>query len=160
MCYCNQNKTIIPHGTVVNVKMRILAYGGCINDFVLKVSFLILDGPYEDTTITKYLKVTRNNKGLYKNSFIKHALNSKYGLSNYDYSIEANKLRMVTNLNDINNLYFKARIEVDFDKHGNEINVLRWALTPDHAGYSEPVQARLSEILINNFKYEHRHTNR
>jgi len=68
-------------------------------------------------------------------SFIRAALNSARGIPPKDNSPQAAAARRIDSFADIDGLEFIARIDVEKDGKGEDRNVVKLAIEPDHKDY-------------------------
>jgi hypothetical protein len=68
-------------------------------------------------------------------SFIRSILNSSKGLKDKDDSSLAQEARRISSFADIDGLEFTAKIGIEKDKWGDEINVIKKAVGPEHKSY-------------------------
>lgn len=148
---------LIPAGTLARVKLHIRA--GNHNDeskgwkgnyatrneetgaIYLNCEFTIIGGRYARHKIWQliglYSNKNNNRWGAMGRSFIRIILNSAKGFNDKDMSEAAVAARKISSLNELEGLEFAAGIEVEKDLSGNERNVIKRVLTPQHKDYAE-----------------------
>lgn len=79
-------------------------------------------------------------------SFIRAALNSARGVDPRDSSPEATAARRIHGFHELDGLEFLARVDVEKDTKGEDRNVVKTAIEPDHPDYAKfkgmPVKPR------------------
>ena len=146
---------VIPKGTLVKVRMTIKPGGHddasqgwtdgwatrspTTGSVYLNCEWVVLDGKYARRKIWSLI-------GLYSpkgpdwatlgRAFIKGILNSSRGVSNTDHAPAAQNARRIHGLGDLDGIECAARIDVEKDQNGDEKNVIKLAITPDHKAYT------------------------
>jgi len=69
-------------------------------------------------------------------SFIRAALNSARGVHPHDNSAQAVNARRITSFADLDGIEFIARVDVEKDGKGEDRNVVKIAIEPDHKDYA------------------------
>lgn len=164
--------TLIPKGTLAKVRM-ILRPGGfddpirewthgyaTRNDntgaIYLKAEFVVLEGQYAQQKVWSLIGL-HSDKGpewaTMGRAFVKGVLNSARGLLPGDESDKAKKSRCIHDLSELDGIEFVARIDVEKDSNGDQHNVIKAAITPEHQDYQKlmglvaqalPVKSHLS----------------
>lgn len=145
---------VIPKGTLAKVRMTVKPGGHdeasqgwtggwatqnkTTGSVYLNCECVVLEGKYARRKIWSVI-------GLYSpkgpdwatigRAFIKGILHSSRGVSNTDNSPAAQNARRIHGLGDLDGIEFAARIDVEKDQHGDEKNVIKLAITPDHKAY-------------------------
>ena len=146
---------LIPKGTLAKVRMTLKPGGysdpaqGWTGGYAtqsfdsgsvyLAAEFVVLDGPYAKRKLW-------SNIGLYSRkgptwaqmgrSFIRAALNSARNVHPQDNSPAAATARRIGSFADLDGLEFLVRIDVEKDGRGEDRNVVKTALEPDHRDYA------------------------
>jgi len=146
---------LIPKGTLAKVRMTLKPGGysdpaqGWTGGYAtqsfdsgsvyLAAEFVVLDGPYAKRKLW-------SNIGLYSRkgptwaqmgrSFIRAALNSARNVHPQDNSPAAATARRISSFADLDGLEFLVRIDVEKDGRGEDRNVVKTALEPDHRDYA------------------------
>lgn len=146
---------LIPKGTLARVRMTLKPGGhndpaqGWTGGYAtqsfdsgsvyLAAEFVVLDGPYAKRKLW-------SNIGLYSRkgptwaqmgrSFIRAALNSARNVHPQDNSPAAATARRISSFADLDGLEFLVRIDVEKDGRGEDRNVVKTALEPDHRDYA------------------------
>ena len=146
---------VIPKGTLAKVRMTLKpgghddpaqgwTGGHATQSFdsgsvYLAAEFVVLDGPYAKRKLW-------SNIGLYSRkgptwaqmgrSFIRAALNSARNVHPQDNSPAAATARRISSFADLDGLEFLVRIDVEKDGRGEDRNVVKTALEPDHRDYA------------------------
>ncbi len=69
-------------------------------------------------------------------AFVKGILNSARGLHPQDNTPEAQQARRIQGFADLDGIEFVAKVEMDKDQYGDDKNVVKTAITPDHKDYA------------------------
>ena len=146
---------LIPKGTLVKVRLTIKPGG--YNDpaqgwnggyatrsetsgaVYLNCEFTVMEGPFARRKVWSLIglySVKGPDWGNMGRSFIKGILNSARGFGNNDSSPAAQAARRIAGLGDLEGLEFVARVDVEKDQNGQDKNVIKTAITPDHKGYA------------------------
>ncbi|RPE15465.1 hypothetical protein DF122_21195 [Burkholderia pseudomallei] len=146
---------LIPKGTVVPVRMTIKP-GGYDNpdqgwtggyatesfdtgSIYLACEFVVTDGPYVRrkmwTNIGLYSR-KGSAWGQMGRSFIRAILNSARRVQPQDNSPQAAAARRIESFADLDGIEFLARVDIEKDGRGDDRNVVRMAIEPDHADYA------------------------
>ena len=149
--------SIIPKGTVVTVRMKIVSGGhddfemGWSGGFVtvnnstgsayLNCQYTILDGKYANRKVRGNIGL-RSPKGTVwgemGRAFIKAALNSARGILPTDTTRCAQAARRINDFGNLNGLTFTAIVDVDIDNKGDTYNVIKTVIEPGSPGYVPP----------------------
>lgn len=70
-------------------------------------------------------------------SFIRAALNSARNIHPKDNSLEAAAARRIQGFNELDGLEFLARVDIERDAKGQDRNVVKLAVEPDHPEYAK-----------------------
>ena len=159
--------SVIPANTIVSVNMTITPGGHndpargwtggwatrnpVTNSCYLKVKFKILDGEFKGRQILSLIGLHSDKGPEYAamgQSFMKTILDSKNGISSKDNSENADKLRVLKSLGDLNNINFVAKVSVGQDQHGNPKNEIKYAVTIDNPSYTKVDQPLTKDVLV------------
>jgi hypothetical protein len=147
---------LIPRGTLVPVRMTLKPGGyddpsqGWDGGFAtqsfetgsvyLAAEFVITAGPHAKRKLW-------SNIGLYSpkgptwgqmgRSFVRAALNSARNVHPQDNSPQAAAARRIQGLRDLDGLEFLARVDIEKDSRGEDRNVVKLAVEPDHPEYAK-----------------------
>ena len=146
---------LIPKGTLVKVCMTIKPGG--FNDpskgwtggwatqnndtgsIYLNCEFVVLEGQYATRKIWSLIGL-QSLKGSdwahMGRAMIKAILNSARGFSSKDTSPAAQKARYIEGIGELNGLEFIARVDIETTDKGDEKNVIKTIITPDHKEYA------------------------
>jgi hypothetical protein len=69
-------------------------------------------------------------------TFIRAALNSSYGFLPADQSVEAQNARRISSFGGLDGIEFVVRIDVEKDNKGENRNVVKQPIEPDHKDYA------------------------
>ncbi len=150
------NFDAIPKGTLAKVRMTIKPGGyddvnnGWTGGYAthkaesgavyLSCEYVVLEGEYAKrkvwSMIGLYSHKNNNAWGNMGRSFIRAILNSARGLSGKDNSAQAQALRRINGLGDLDGIEFVAKIDVSKDQNGNDRNEIKIAITPDSKDYA------------------------
>lgn len=146
---------LIPKGTLVKVRLTIKPGG--YNDpaqgwnggyatrsdtsgaVYLNCEFTVMEGPFARRKVWSLIglySAKGPDWGNMGRSFIKGILNSARGFGNNDSSPAAQAARRIAGLGDLEGLEFVARVDLEKDQNGQDKNVIKTAITPDHKGYA------------------------
>jgi len=161
------NFDVIPKGTLVKVRMTIRPGGyddasqGWTGGYAtqsmttgsvyLNCEFVVLDGPYAKRKMWSLIGLHSPKGPEWANmgrAFVKGILNSSRGLHPQDNSPQAQQARRIQGFADLDGIEFVAKVEMDKDQNGDDKNVVKTAITPDHKDYAavagKPTQAAAS----------------
>ncbi len=152
----NQDFEVIPAGTLAKVRMTIkpgghddpdqgwtggfATYSSTTGVAYLNCEFVVLEGKYAHRKVWSLIGL-HSPKGPdwadIGRAFIKSILNSARGISRRDdTSADAQKARCIGGLGDLDGIEFVVRISVQKDQYGEDKNVIKIAITPDHKEYA------------------------
>ena len=163
-----QGFDLIPKGTLAVVRMTIKPggyddpaqgwTGGWAtqsNDtgaIYLACEFVVMEGPHAKRRLW-------SNVGLYSRkgptwgqmgrSFIRAALNSARNVHPQDNSPTAAAARRIAGLGDLDGLEFLARIDIEKDAKGEDRNVIKLAIEPDHSDYAKLMRVPAKAAVAN-----------
>jgi len=149
---------LIPKGVIVPLRMTIKPGGhddhsqGWTGGYAtqsfdtgaiyLACEFVVTDGPFAKRKMW-------SNVGLYSpkgptwgqmgRTFIRALLNSARGVQPQDNSRQAAAARRINSFADLDGIEFLARVDVEKDGKGEDRNVVKLAIEPDHKDYVHPV---------------------
>ena len=146
---------LIPRGAIVPVRMTLKPGGyddpsqGWIGGYAtesfetgsvyLAAEFVVTGGPYAKRRMWSNIGL-HSRKGptwaQMGRSFIRAALNSARGVMPHDNSPQAAAARRIAGLGELDGLEFVARVEVEKDSKGQDRNVVKLAVEPDHPEYA------------------------
>ena len=161
------NFDVIPKGTLVKVRMTIRPGGyddasqGWTGGYAtqsmttgsvyLNCEFVVLDGPYAKRKMWSLIGLHSPKGPEWANmgrAFVKGILNSSRRLHPQDNSSQAQQARRIQGFVDLDGIEFVAKVEMDKDQNGDDKNVVKTAITPDHKDYAvvagKPTQAAAS----------------
>ncbi|MCG7947357.1 MAG: hypothetical protein N0C84_13525 [Candidatus Thiodiazotropha taylori] len=149
------NFDVIPKGTLVKVRMTIRPGGyddasqGWTGGYAtqsmttgsvyLNCEFVVLDGPYAKRKMWSLIGLHSPKGPEWANmgrAFVKGILNSSRGLHPQDNSPQAQQARRIQGFADLDGIEFVAKVELDKDQNGDDKNVIKTAITPDHKDYA------------------------
>ncbi|OOZ12220.1 hypothetical protein [Solemya velum gill symbiont] len=149
------NFDVIPKGTLVKVRMTIRPGGyddasqGWTGGYAtqsmttgsvyLNCEFVVLDGPYAKRKMWSLIGLHSPKGPEWANmgrAFVKGILNSSRGLHPQDNSPQAQQARRIQGFADLDGIEFVAKVEMDKDQSGDDKNVIKTAITPDHKDYA------------------------
>ena len=153
---------LIPKGTVVKVRMT-LKPGGHDNpelgwtggyasesfetgSIYLACEFVVLEGEFAKRKLWSNVGLHSNKGPAWGNmgrSFIRAILNSARGVAPQDNSPQAAAARRIRDFGDLDGLEFVARVDIEKDSKGENRNVIKQAIEPDHRDYAA-VMGRLA----------------
>jgi len=159
-----QGFDLIPRGTLVPVRMT-LKPGGYdapeqgwdggyatesyeTGSIYLAAEFVITAGPHAKRKMWSNIGL-HSEKGptwaQMGRSFVRAALNSARNVHPQDHSPQAVAARRIEGFHELDGLEFLARVDVEKDSRGQERNVVKFAVEPDHPEYAKalglPAQA-------------------
>ena len=149
------NFDVIPKGTLVKVRLAIRPGGyddpeqGWTGGYAtqnfttgsvyLNCEFVVLEGPFAKRKMWSLIGLLSPKGPEWANmgrAFIKGILNSANGLSSSDDSPKAQQARRIQGFADLDGIEFVAKVEMDKDQYGEDKNVIKTAITPDHKDYA------------------------
>ncbi|MDH5528204.1 MAG: hypothetical protein OEY97_12965 [Nitrospirota bacterium] len=145
----------IPKGTLAKVRMTIRPGGhddpnqGWTGGYAtrkaetgtvyLNAEFVVTEGPYARRKLWSLIGLHSPKGPEWGNmgrAFIKGILNSARGVHPGDESPQAQNARRIQGLAELDGIEFLARIDVEKDGNGDDKNVVKQAVTPDHKEYA------------------------
>lgn len=146
---------LIPKGTVVPVRMTIKPGGyddpeqGWTGGYAtesfetgsvyLACEFVVTDGPYAKRKMWTNIGLHSRKGptwGQMGRSFIRAILNSARHVHPQDNSPQASAARRIESFADLDGVEFIVRVDIEKDARGDDRNVVRMAVEPDHADYA------------------------
>jgi len=146
---------LIPKGTLVKVRMTIQPGGfddpsqGWTGGYAtqsqttgsvyLNCEFVVLEGKYARRKMWSLIGLHSPKGPEWANmgrAFIKGILNSARGVHPGDNSPQAQQARRIQGFQDLDGIEFVARVDVEKDQNGEDRNVVKQAITPDHKDYA------------------------
>ena len=146
---------LIPKGTIVPVRMTIKPGGfddpaqGWTGGYAtesfdtgavyLACEFVVTGGPFAKRKLWSNVGLHSRKGptwGQMGRSFIRAALNSARNVHPQDNSPQAAAARRINSFADLDGIEFIARIDVEKDAKGEDRNVVRLAIEPDHKDYA------------------------
>ena len=104
----------------------------------LAAEFVVLEGPYARRKVWSLIGL-HSEKGPewthMGRSFLRALLNSARGIHPADQSPQAQAARRIQGFADLDGIEFIARIDLEKDSKGEDRNVIRTAIQPDHKDY-------------------------
>lgn len=105
----------------------------------LSAEFVVMEGPYARRKIWSLIGLHSEKGPEWTNmgrSFLRALLNSARGVLPADTSPAAQTARCIQGFADLDGIEFVARIDVEKDANGEDRNVIRTAIQPDHREYA------------------------
>ena len=146
---------LIPRGVIVPVRMTIKPGGhddatqGWTGGYAtesfesgsvyLACEFVVTAGPYAKRKMWSNVGLLSRKGpvwGQMGRSFIRAALNSARGVHPQDNSAQAASARRINSFADLDGIEFLARVDVEKDGKGEDRNVVKIAIEPDHKDYA------------------------
>ena len=146
---------LIPRGTIVRVRMTIKPGGhddqsqGWTGGYAtesfetgsvyLACEFVVTAGPYAKRKMWSNVGLHSRKGPVWAQmgrSFIRAALNSARGVNPQDNSAQAISARRIDSFADLDGIEFIVRVEVEKDGKGEDRNVVKIAIEPDHKDYA------------------------
>lgn len=146
---------LIPRGAIVPVRMTIKPGGfddasqGWTGGYAtesfdtgsvfLSCEFVVTAGPFAKRKMWSNIGLLSRKGpawGQMGRSFIRAALNSARGILPQDNSPQAANARRITSFADLDGIEFIARVDVEKDGKGEDRNVVKIAIEPDHKDYA------------------------
>jgi hypothetical protein len=146
---------LIPKGTVVKLRMTIKPGGhdnieqGWTGGYAtesfdtgsvyLSCEFVVLEGEYAKRKLWSNVGLHSAKGPAWGNmgrSFIRAVLNSARGVHPQDNSPQAAAARRIRDFNDLDGIEFVAKVDVEKDNKGENKNVIKQAIEPDHRDYA------------------------
>ena len=101
----------------------------------LNAKFTILEGPFAKRVVFGLIGLSSPKGPEWTNigrSFLRAILNSARGIYPADNSPQAQSARRIKGFADLDGVEFVARIDVEKDQNGDDKNVIKAAIQPDH----------------------------
>ena len=146
---------LIPRGAIVPVRMTIKPGGfddasqGWTGGYAsesfdtgsvfLSCEFVVTAGPFAKRKMWSNIGLLSRKGpawGQMGRSFIRAALNSARGILPQDNSPQAANARRIASFADLDGIEFIARVDVEKDGKGEDRNVVKIAIEPDHKDYA------------------------
>ena len=146
---------LIPKGTIVPLRMSIKPGGhddhtqGWTNGYAtqsfdtgavyLSCEFVVTAGPFAKRKMWSNIGLQSAKGptwGQMGRSFIRAALNSARNVNPLDNSPQAASARRINSFADLDGIEFIARVDVEKDSKGEDRNVVKIAIEPDHKDYA------------------------
>jgi len=150
-----QGFDLIPKGTTVKVRMTIKPGGhddpaqGWTGGYAtesfdtgsvyLACEFVVLEGPYAKRKMWSNIGLYSPKGPAWANmgrSMIRGILNSARNVHPQDNSPQAASARRIQGFHELDGIEFLARVDVEKDAKGEERNVVKLAVEPDHKDYA------------------------
>ncbi|SFM13626.1 hypothetical protein [Nitrosomonas communis] len=147
---------LIPKGTVVQVRMTIKPGGydnpelGWIGGYAsesfetgsvyLACEFIVLEGPYAKRKLWSNIGLQSRKGptwGQMGRSFIRAVLNSARNVHPQDHSPQAASARRIDSFSELDGLEFLVRVDIEKDAKGEDRNVVKHVIEPDHSDYAK-----------------------
>ena len=144
---------VIPKGTLVKVRMTIKPGGYSSQEWeggyasqnsdtgslYLNCEFVVLEGQYARRKVWSLIGLQSPKGPEWGNmgrTFIKGILNSARGVLSQDTSPAAQNARRINTLQELDGIEFGARVDMEKDQQGNDRNVIKTIITPEHQEYA------------------------
>lgn len=146
---------LIPKATLVRVRMTIKPGGhddpaqGWTGGYAtesfesgsvyLACEFIVLEGPYVKRKLWSNIGLHSRKGptwGQMGRSLIRAILNSARGIQPQDNSPQATAARRIQSFQELDGIEFLARVDVEKDAKGEDRNVVKLAIEPDHKDYA------------------------
>ncbi|MDP2431817.1 MAG: hypothetical protein Q8O33_07280 [Pseudomonadota bacterium] len=146
---------LIPKATLVRVRMTIKPGGhddpaqGWTGGYAtesfesgsvyLACEFIVLEGPYVKRKLWSNIGLHSRKGptwGQMGRSLIRAILNSARGIQPQDNSPQATAARRIQGFQELDGIEFLARVDVEKDAKGEDRNVVKLAIEPDHKDYA------------------------
>jgi hypothetical protein len=105
----------------------------------LSCEFVVTSGPFAKRKLWSNIGLLSRKGpvwGQMGRSFVRAALNSARNVLPQDNSPQASAARRINSLADLDGLEFIARVDVEKDSKGEDRNVVKLAIEPDHKDYA------------------------
>lgn len=112
----------------------------------LNAKFTILEGPFAKRVVFGLIGLSSPKGPEWTNmgrSFLRAILNSTHGIHPADQTPQAQTARRIRGFADLDGVEFVARIDVEKDQNGEDKNVVKAAIQPDHKDYP----ARMGSVV-------------
>ena len=106
----------------------------------LNAKFTILTGPFSKRVVFGLIGLQSPKGPEWTNmgrSFLRAILNSARGILPSEQSPQAQNARRIRGFADLDGLEFVARIDVEKDQNGEDKNIVKAAIQPDHKDYAQ-----------------------
>ena len=144
---------VMPKGTLVKVRMTIKPGGYSSQEWeggyasqnkdtgslYLNCEFVVLEGQYARRKIWSLIGLQSPKGPEWGNmgrTLIKGILNSARGVFAQDTSPVAQNARRINTLRELDGIEFVARVDMEKDQQGNDRNVIKTIITPEHKDYA------------------------
>lgn len=146
---------LIPKGTLAKVRMTLKPGGhddaskGWTDGYAsesfdtgsvyLAAEFVVLEGEYAKRKLWSNIGLHSPKGDTWANmgrTFIRAALNSAYGFLPADQSVDAQNARRISSFGGLDGIEFVVRIDVEKDAKGENRNIVKQAIEPDHKDYA------------------------
>lgn len=146
---------LIPKGTLAKVRMTLKPGGhddasrGWTDGYAtesfdtgsvyLAAEFVVLEGEYARRKMWSNIGLHSPKGDTWANmgrTFIRAALNSAYGFLPTDQSVDAQNARRISSFGGLDGIEFVVRIDVEKDAKGENRNIVKQAIEPDHKDYA------------------------
>lgn len=160
-----QGFDLIPKGTLVPVRMTLKPGGhddptqGWVGGYAtqsyetgsvyLAAEFVVTGGEHAKRKIWSNIGLHSNKGETWSQmgrSFIRAALNSARHIDPRDNSPQASAARRIQSFAELDGLEFLARIDVEKDSSGQDRNVIKLAVEPDHPEYAKLMGATAQAV--------------
>jgi hypothetical protein len=151
-----QGFDLIPRGTLVPIRMTLKPGGYNAPEYgweggyatesdesgaiFLNAEFVVTAGPYAKRKMWSNIGLHSEKGptwGQMGRSFIRAALNSARNIQPQDQSPQAVAARRIEGFHELDGLEFLARVDLEKDSRGQDRNVVKFAVEPDHAEYAK-----------------------
>ena len=155
-----QSYDLIPKGTLTKVRMTIRPGGyddpnegwtggyATRNDktgsVYLNAEFVVTEGPYARRKVWSLIGLHSGKGPEWANmgrAFIKGILNSARGVHPSDETPQAQNARRISGFADLDGIEFVAKLDWEKDAKGDDKNVVKQAIAPDHKEYGTAMGA-------------------
>lgn len=146
---------LLPKGTLVKVRMTLRpggfddssqgwtgGYATCsesTGSVYLSAEFVVLEGEYSRRKLWSLIGLYSPKGPEWSNmgrAFIKALLNSARGIHPSDTGPAAQNARRITGFHELDGIEFLAKVDWEKDANGQDKNVIKTAITPDHKEYA------------------------
>lgn len=158
---------LIPKGTLAKVRMTLKPGGhddaarGWTEGYAtesfdtgsvyLAAEFVVLEGEFARRKLWSNIGLHSPKGDTWANmgrTFIRAALNSTYGYLPTDQSVDAQNARRITSFCGLDGLEFVVRIEVEKDNKGENRNLVKQPIEPDHKDYARLMNGISSPVTL------------
>jgi hypothetical protein len=146
---------LIPKATLVKVRMSLKPggyddaargwTGGWATEsdqtgsIYLNAEFVVLDGPFAKRKLWSTIGLHSAKGDEWANmgrAFLRAALNSARGVLATDTGPQAQAARRIEHFGELDGLVFVGRVDLEKDSRGDDKNVIKQAIEPDHKDYA------------------------